>query len=78
MKMSLEQKVMVGMKLAMKTKQTNDLRALRAVKAAIILAKTEKDAPKIMSEEKEIAILQKMIKQRKESAAIFKNLSLIL
>lgn len=69
--MTLEEKVMTGMKLAMRTKNLSDLRGLRAIKAAILIAKTEKDATGTLDEAKEIALLQKMIKQRQESLKIF-------
>lgn len=71
--MTLEEKVMTGMKLAMKTKNLSDLRGLRAIKAAILIAKTEKDASGKLDEAKEIALLQKMIKQRQESLKIFEE-----
>lgn len=71
--MTLEEKVMTGMKLAMKTKNLAELRGLRAVKAAILLAKTEKGASDELDEAKEIALLQKMIKQRQESLKIYEE-----
>ncbi|MGB0886090.1 MAG: GatB/YqeY domain-containing protein [Chitinophagales bacterium] len=71
--MTLEEKVITAMKLAMKTKQAADLRGLRAIKSAIMLVKTEKDFNGTLSEEKEIALLQKMIKQRKESLKIYQE-----
>ena len=49
------------------------LRGIRAIKAAILLAKTEKGATGVLTEEKETAILQKMVKQRKESIEIFEK-----
>lgn len=49
------------------------LRGIRAIKAAILLAKTEKGATGVLTEEKEAAILQKMVKQRRESIEIFEK-----
>ncbi|AXT60945.1 GatB/YqeY domain-containing protein [Aquimarina sp. AD10] len=69
--MSLEQKVMTAMKEAMKAKDTNALTSLRAVKSAILLAKTESGVKEELSEEQELKLLQKQVKQRKYSAAIF-------
>lgn len=71
--MTLEEKVSTGIKLAMTTKNLVDLRGLRAIKASILLLKTEKGFSGTITEEQEIALLQKMIKQRKESLAIFKE-----
>ncbi len=71
--MSLEQKVMGQMKSAMLNKEEATLRGLRAIKAAIILAKTEKGASAELSEEAEIKLLQKLVKQRKDSMEIFKK-----
>ncbi|WP_025741083.1 GatB/YqeY domain-containing protein [Aquimarina pacifica] len=69
--MSLEQKVMTAMKEAMKAKDTNALTSLRAIKSAILLAKTESGVKEELSEEQELKLLQKQVKQRKDSAAIF-------
>lgn len=69
--MNLEQKVMSEMKEAMKAKDEGRLRGLRAVKAEIIKAKTEPGAGGELPEEKEIAMLQKMMKQRKDSLEIY-------
>ncbi len=60
-------------KQAMLAKDQVTLRGLRAVKAAFILAKTEKSSLEELTEEAEIKILQKLVKQRKESALIYKN-----
>ncbi|GGH26329.1 GatB/YqeY domain-containing protein [Sphingobacterium alkalisoli] len=70
--MSLEQKINQDIKAAMIAKDTARLRGLRAVKAAILLAKTEKGSSEEVSEETEIKVLQKLVKQRKESAEIYK------
>ncbi|MGB1247860.1 MAG: GatB/YqeY domain-containing protein [Chitinophagales bacterium] len=69
--MNLEKKVQEAMKEAMKAKNQTSLRALRAIKSAILLAKTEKGASDELTEDKEIALLQKMMKQRNESIDIF-------
>lgn len=69
--MSLQQEVMFAMKNAMKSKDRIALTALRAVKSAILLAQTETGAGGELSEEQELKILQKQVKQRKDSAAIF-------
>ncbi|WP_410219654.1 GatB/YqeY domain-containing protein [Pedobacter sp.] len=60
-------------KQAMLAKDQVKLRGLRAIKAAILLAKTEKGGAEDLTEDAEIKILQKLVKQRKESADIYKN-----
>lgn len=69
--MSLQQKVMTALKEAMKTKDQTALTALRAVKSAILLAQTESGAKEDLTEEQELKILQKQVKQRRDSAAIY-------
>jgi uncharacterized protein len=69
--MSLQQELMTAIKAAMKAKDQTALTALRAVKSAILLAKTESGASEELTEEQELKILQKQVKQRKDSAAIF-------
>jgi|UniRef100_UPI004047FB76 uncharacterized protein len=69
--MSLQTELMEQMKLAMKAKDTVALQALRAVKSAILLAKTESGAAEELSEDQELKILQKQVKQRKDSAAVY-------
>ena len=69
--MSLQSKVMDAMKIAMKEKDTVALQSLRAVKSAILLAQTEAGASEELSEDQELKLLQKLVKQRKDSAAIF-------
>ena len=69
--MSLQKQVMDKMKEAMKAKDTVALQALRAVKSAFLLAKTETGVQEELTEEQEIKIIQKQVKQRKDSAAIF-------
>ncbi|WP_299114317.1 GatB/YqeY domain-containing protein [uncultured Winogradskyella sp.] len=69
--MSLQNDIMAAMKTAMKEKDQTALAALRAVKAEILLAKTASGSTEELTEEQEIKILSKMVKQRKDSAAIF-------
>ncbi|PWH81638.1 glutamyl-tRNA amidotransferase [Algibacter marinivivus] len=69
--MSLQQDIMTALKAAMKSKDQTALTALRAVKSAILLAQTESGAKEDLTEEQELKILQKLVKQRKDSAAIF-------
>ncbi len=71
--MNLEQKIMAEMKDAMKSKNEAALRGLRAIKAEIIKAKTEPGAGGEISPEKEISMLQKMTKQRKDSLQIYQE-----
>ena len=71
--MSLSDQVMTAMKTAMKAKDTLALEALRAVKSALLLASTEKGAGGQLSEEEEVKLLQKQVKQRRESADIFRS-----
>lgn len=71
--MNLEQEVMAGMKEAMKAKDEASLRGLRAIKAEIIKAKTEPGAGGEIPEEKQTAMLQKMIKQRKDALEIYQQ-----
>ena len=69
--MSLQDQIMTSMKEAMKAKDRTALTALRAVKSAILMAKTESGAASELTEEQELKLLQKQVKQRKDSAAIF-------
>lgn len=71
--MSLEQKINQDIKTAMIAKDNAKLRGLRAIKAAILLAKTEKIQVEELSEDTEIKVLQKLAKQRKESGDIYKT-----
>jgi uncharacterized protein YqeY len=71
--MSLETTINQDIKAAMLAKNEAQLRALRAVKSALLLAKTEKGASTEITEEAEIKVLQKLVKQRKESADIYKS-----
>lgn len=69
--MSLQAKLMDAMKAAMKSKDSRALEALRAIKSAILLAQSASGAKAELDEKEEIAILSKLVKQRKDSAAIF-------
>jgi len=69
--MSLQQEIMAALKEAMKSKDQTALTALRAVKSAILLAQTESGAKEELTEEQELKILQKQVKQRKDSAAVY-------
>jgi len=71
--MSLETQVMSFMKDAMKNKDEALLRGLRAIKAEIIKAKTEPGANGEISEDGEMKLLQKLVKQRKDSLAIYEQ-----
>ena len=61
------------MKESMKSKDQTSLRALRAIKSAIILQKTEKGSSDEITNEDELKILQKLVKQRKDSADIYQT-----
>ncbi|TWO33285.1 GatB/YqeY domain-containing protein [Seonamhaeicola sediminis] len=69
--MGLQQDIMTALKDAMKAKDQTALVALRAVKSAILLAKTESGAGDELTEAQELKILQKQVKQRKDSAAVY-------
>ena len=69
--MSLQNQVMEEIKVAMKAKDSITLESLRAIKSALLLAQTEKGAGDEMSDADEIKLIQKLVKQRKDSAAIF-------
>ena len=71
--MALEQQIMAEMKDAMKAKNEGVLRSLRAIKAEIIKAKTEPGAGGEIDEATEQKFLQKMMKQRRDSLAIFEQ-----
>jgi Uncharacterized conserved protein len=71
--MSLELQINQDIKAAMIAKDTAKLRGLRAIKAAILLAKTEKGHAEDLNQEAEIKVLQKLVKQRRESAEIYKT-----
>lgn len=69
--MSLQEDIMTAIKVAMKDRDQTALAALRAVKSEILLAQTETGSKEELTKEKEIKILSKLVKQRKDSAAIF-------
>ena len=71
--MSLEQKIMGDLKTAMLAKDEKGLRSLRAIKAAILLAKTSEGGSGELKEDDEIKLLQKLVKQRKDSLEIFQQ-----
>jgi hypothetical protein len=71
--MSLETEVMSLMKDAMKSKDEAVLRGLRAIKAEIIKAKTEPGANGEISTDTELKLLQKLVKQRKDSLTIYEQ-----
>ena len=71
--MNLEQKIMAELKTAMLAKDEAALRSLRAVKAAILLAKTSEGAGGELKAEDEMKLLQKLVKQRKDSLEIFEQ-----
>jgi len=71
--MPLEEKINSDLKEAMKNKDEAMLRGVRAIKQAIILAKTEAGAPKEFNAELEIKMLQKLVKQRKDSLEIYER-----
>lgn len=71
--MSLEQTINNDIKAAMLAKNEVSLRSLRAVKAAILLAKTAEGAKETLTEDEEIKLLQKLVKQRKDSLEIFEK-----
>jgi uncharacterized protein YqeY len=71
--MGLEQVIMSDMKKAMLAKDEKTLRSIRAIKAAIILAKTAEGAGGELKEEDETRMLQKLVKQRKDSLSIYQQ-----
>lgn len=71
--MSLQEKIMDKMKEAMKTKDKVALESLRAIKSELLLIQTKSAASSALTEDDEIKLLQKLVKQRKDSAAIYKE-----
>lgn len=69
--MTLQNNIMDQMKTAMKAKDTVALESLRAIKSAILIAQTESGAKEELSQEEEIKLLQRLVKQRKDSANIY-------
>jgi len=70
--MSLQQNIDQDIKSAMLSKDSSRLRGLRAIKAALLVAKTEKVA-EVVTEDTEIKVLPRLVKQRKESAEIYQT-----
>jgi uncharacterized protein YqeY len=71
--MSLTEKISSDLIAAMKAKNLVSLEAIRAAKTAFILARSEKGANSVLTDEEELKIIQKLVKQRRESAAIYKE-----
>lgn len=71
--MALQEQIDQEIKTAMLAKDNARLRGLRAIKAAILLAKTEKGPAEALTAETEIKVLQKLAKQRRESAEIYEQ-----
>jgi uncharacterized protein len=71
--MSLTEKISADLITAMKTKNTLALEAIRAAKTAFTLARSEKSADHILTPDEELKIIQKLVKQRRESAVIYKE-----
>ena len=71
--MSLLNNLTEELKTAMRAKDVLRLDSLRAIKSAILLAKTSSGGDAVLSEDEEIKLLQKLVKQRKDSATIFKE-----
>lgn len=71
--MSLIETISEDIKIAMKAREMEKLEALRAIKAALLLAQTSEGSGGQISEAEEIKLLQKLVKQRKESAEIYKQ-----
>ena len=69
--MVLENKITEELKLAMKSKDKLVLTALRAIKSELMIAKTNAGQKKVINNEIELKILQKLVKQRKESSKIY-------
>ncbi|MCB0519293.1 MAG: GatB/YqeY domain-containing protein [Lewinellaceae bacterium] len=70
--MTLEERIMQDLKEAMKAKDQAAMRGIRAIKAAILLAKTDGSGEE-MNEEREIKLLLKLVKQRKDSLDIYEK-----
>lgn len=71
--MSLQEKLMDKMKEAMKTKDKVALESLRAIKSELLIIQTKSAASNELTKDEEIKLLQKLVKQRKDSAAIYKE-----
>ncbi len=71
--MTLEETINADLKTAMMAREEATVRSLRAIKSAIIIAKTEKGAGGVISPEKELQMLQKLVKQRRDSITEFEK-----
>lgn len=71
--MSLTEKIAADLISAMKSKETVALEALRAAKTAFLLAKSEKGPDAVLTDEEELKIIQRLVKQRRESAEIYRE-----
>jgi len=71
--MSLTEKIAGDLTNAMKSKDKVALEAIRAAKTAFIMAKSEKGADSVLTSDEELKIIQRLVKQRRESAAIYKE-----
>ncbi|MFN8241947.1 MAG: GatB/YqeY domain-containing protein [Bacteroidales bacterium] len=71
--MSLTEKIAADLIAAMKSKDKVALEAIRAAKTAFILAKSEKGSEAVLTADEELKIIQKLVKQRKESADIYRQ-----
>lgn len=71
--MSLFNKINEDLKKAMKDREMEKLEAIRAVKTAFLLAKSDKGATAVLTEDEELKIIQKLVKQRNESAEIYQS-----
>ncbi len=71
--MSLQEKIMIKIKEAMKSKDKVALESLRAIKSEILLTQTKSGASENLSKDMEIKLLQKLVKQRNDSAILYKE-----
>lgn len=71
--MSLKDQINSDIKDAMRAKEADKLAALRAVKAAIIVAETAEGSTGVLTEEEEVAMLSKLVKQRKDAGDLYKD-----
>jgi hypothetical protein len=71
--MSLTEKIAKDLMAAMKAQDKGVLEALRAAKTAFILARSERGVDAVLTQEEEEKIIRKLVKQRKESAAIYRE-----
>lgn len=71
--MTLQDKVMEQLKDAMRAKDTMALQALRAIKSALLLEQTSAGASGTLAEDAELKLLQRLVKQRKDAAAMYQQ-----